>query len=225
MVILSPVENSADPASLQFAVLGANGQPNTAGWDDDFEDGANYTVEYSQPTQFFNLSGNQLFGGTYNNKDFSLLNQDPQRFLEWLLGLGPLDQQEGSWSAYYNFHQYLFVEEDDPSQGVGIFGRYGIADDETSLVADFYSIGIGGKGIVENRDQDRFGVGYYRTNISDELPNIISSLVGDEDGIEMFYNIEVNPWCHVTVDLQYINPANQQVSDTYVAGIRMKIDI
>ena len=66
-----------NPAILQFAVLGANGQPNTAGWDDDFEDGTVYTLEYSQPSNFFNLPGRHLFGGGYSNRDFALLDQNP----------------------------------------------------------------------------------------------------------------------------------------------------
>jgi len=74
-----------------------------------------------------------------------------------------LKKDEGSWSFYYNFHQYLFTEKDDETQGFGLFGRLGFADDETSHIEDFYSIGLGGKGIINGRDQDRFGVGYYHS--------------------------------------------------------------
>ncbi len=215
-----------DPAILQFSVLGANGQPNRAGWDNDFEDGANYAVEYSQPSRFFNLPGRHLFGGTYNNSDVALLDQNPRTLLEFLLGLGPLEEQEGSWSFYYNFHQYLFTEEQDPTQGIGIFGRFGMADEDTSVVDRFYSIGLGGKGIIEGRDQDRFGVGYFHASRSDKLSNIIaSSLFESGDGVEVFYNIEVNPWLHITPSIQYIDPGVRGIDGTYIAGVRMKIDI
>lgn len=226
VLFIYPSVTDPDPTTLQFTVLGVNGQPNTAGWDDDYDDGTVYTMEYSQPSRFFNLPGRHLFGGTYSDRDVALLGQDRRTLLEWLLGLGPLEEQAGSWSFYYNFHQYLFTEEQDPTQGVGIFGRFGAADEDTSVVGQFYSIGIGGKGIIDGRDQDRFGAGYFHTVLSDELPNLISPLLFDDvDGVEVFYNIEVNPWLHITPDFQYINPGDNRIDDTYVAGIRMKIDI
>jgi porin len=226
VLFMFPDVLTPNPAILQFAVLGANGQPNTAGWDDDFEDGTVYTLEYSQPSNFFNLPGRHLFGGGYSNRDFALLDQNPRTLLEYLLGLGPLDEQEGSWSFYYNFHQYLFTEEEDPTQGFGIFGRYGTADEDTSAIHHFYSIGVGGKGIIEGRDEDRFGVGYLHVSLSDELPNFISPLFFDSaDGVEVFYNIEVNPWLHITPDFQFLNASDQRLEDTYVAGVRVKVDI
>ena len=88
------------------------------------------------------------------------------------------------------------------------------------------SVGLGGKGIFEGRDQDRFGIGYFHTSLSDELPNFVSPLFfEDADGAEVFYNIEVNPWLHITPNLQFINPGDRRISDTYVAGLRVKIDI
>ncbi len=225
-ILFFPNLRDPDPAILQFTALGAKGQPDTVGWDDDFEDGTNFSLEYSQPSRFLDLPGRHLFGGTYNSGDFALLDQNPRTLLEFLLGLGPLDEQEGSWSFYYNFHQYLFTEQQDPTQGFGLFGRYGIADEDTSVVDQFYSIGLGGKGIIEGRDQDRFGVGYFHLSLSDELPNFISPMLFDDaDGMEVFYNIEINPWLHITPNFQLINPSDRRVGDTYVAGIRVKIDI
>ena len=226
VIFFFPDVQDPDPAFLQFTVLGASGQPNTAGWDDDFDDGTVYTMEYSQPSRFFNLPGRHLFGGSYSDRDIALLDQNPRTLLEWLLGLGLLDEQTGSWSFYYNFHQYLFTEEDDSTQGVGIFGRYGIADEDTSVVHQFYSIGLGGKGIIDGRDRDRFGIGYFHMSLSNKLPNAISPLrFDDADGVEVFYNIEVKPWLHITPDFQFLNISDQSVNDTYVAGIRMRIDI
>jgi len=226
VLFMFPDASDPDPTTIQFAVLGANGQPNTAGWDDDFEDGTVFTLEYSQPSRFFNLPGRHLLGGTYSDRDVALLNQDPRTLLEWLLGLGPLEEKSDSWSFYYNFHQYLFVEEQDSTQGFGVFGRFGMADKDASVLRYHYNIGLGGKGIIEGRDQDRFGVGYFHTSLSDKLPDLISPLYYDDvDGVEVFYNIEVKPWLHITPDFQYLNPSDTRIDDTYIAGVRMKIDI
>ncbi len=40
----------------------------------------------------------------------------------------------------YNFDQYLFNEEKDPTQDFGLFGRFAIADEEPNTADHFYSI-------------------------------------------------------------------------------------
>lgn len=224
LIFMFPQDHTKEPAILSMVAIGANGQPNTAGWEDDFEDGTDYGIEYSHPTNFFDLGGKQLVGATYNNKDYTAIDQDPRTIIGSLIGLDTLSKEEGSWSFYYNFHQYLFTEEEDPSQGFGLFGRYGFADEETNIMDDFYSIGLGGKGIIDGRDNDRFGIGYYHIGLSDELGNIISNRYGDVDGIEIFYNIEVTKWLHITPDFQIINPSGEANHTAYIAGCRVKMD-
>ena len=213
-----------NPATLAISVLGADGQPDTAGWDDDFENGEVYAVEYGQPTNFFDLPGKHLFGATYSNKDFTALDQNRRTILSSLLGFGTLPKEEGSWCGYYNFHQYLATEEEDPSQGFGLFGRYGIADKETSPIEAFYSIGFGGKGAIEGRDNDTWGIGYYYMELSDDLPPLLKQRTEDPQGFEVFYNIEVSPSVHITPDLQIVNPARSNFSTAVIAGVRVKID-
>ncbi len=224
VVFVLPDVYAKDPAILSMTVLGADGQPDTIGWDDDFENGEVYAIEYSQPTNFFNMPGKQLFGATYSNKDFTALDQDRRTILSSLLGFGTLQKEEGSWCGYYNFHQYLVTEKDDETQGFGLFGRLGIADDETSPIEAFYSIGLGGKGIFEGRDNDTFGIGYYYMGLSDELPPLLQRRIEDPQGFEVFYNIEVTPSVHITPDLQIVNPAREDYSTAIIAGCRVKID-
>jgi len=197
LAIFFPDAAGKNPATLSFTFIGADGQPDTAGWDDDFENGSVYAIEYVQPTRFFDLPGQQLFGAAYSSKDFTALDQNRRTILLSLLGFGTLPKDEDSWCGYYNFHQYLVTEEDDETQGFGLFGRFGIADDQTSPIEAFYSIGLGGKGIFDGRDNDTYGVGYYYMKLSS---------------------------VHVTPDLQILNPARSNLSTTIIAGCRVKID-
>ena len=48
--------------------------------------------------------------------------------------------------------------------------------------------------------------------------------VRDEHGLELFYNVAVTPWFHVTADLQVITPLLQPVDTSLVLGLRSKID-
>ena len=149
-----------------------------------------------------------------------MLDPDARMILRRLLGLGTAPKEEGSWCFYYNFHQYLFTEQSDPAQGWGVFGRFGIADDETSPIEDFYSIGLGGKGLIDGRDQDRWGVGYFLTGLSDELPAGVRDLYGDSQGWEAFYNIEITPYLQITPDVQIIDPGRKDQDSGLMLGVR-----
>jgi porin len=133
-----------------------------------------------------------------------------------------LERNDDSWSLYYNFDQYLHVEDEDPNQGWGIFGRIGFADADTSPIEAFYSIGFGGRGIIPGRDDDTFGIGYYYSVSSDELPDVLE--IGDSQGIELFYNFHATPWLQITADAQFLDSAFERVDDSVVLGLRTKIE-
>ena len=40
---------------------------------------------------------------------------------------------------------------------------------------------------------------------------------------ELFYNVEVTPWLHITADVQYVNPADTSYDADVVVGIRSNI--
>jgi porin len=206
-----------------IAVSDPNGIPSKVGFDDAFDGGVVISSELKLNVKPFGLPGHQLFGGIWSNKDFTSLGQNFRRlFIEAILSraIPSLEEAETSWCFYYNFDQYLYVEEEDPSQGVGIFGRFGMADKDTNPIEDFYSAGIGGKGIIPGRDNDTFGIGYYYINSSDRF-----RLAHEGQGGEFFYNFEVTPWFHVTPDSQIIDSAVRKVETNFIAGIRFKIDL
>jgi porin len=125
--------------------------------------------------------------------------------------------------VYYNFDQYLYTEEEDPNQGIGVFGRFGWARQDVNPVAHFYSIGIGGEGVIPERDEDTMGIGYYFMDLSNELPRQFHS----EQGVEAYYNIEITPWMHLSPDLQVIvNPGGTDEHDVaVVGGLRLQMNL
>jgi hypothetical protein len=57
-----------------------------------------------------------------------------------------------------------------PPVGIGIFGRAGCAPRDRNVIDQFYSLGIGGFGmLIPGRDQDQWGVGWAGTHISSDL--------------------------------------------------------
>ncbi len=211
-LVILPTQDLA----LNFSVFDTEGVPTRSGFDTIFNGKTTYAVEAVLKTLFFGLPGGQVLGGTYAHGYFTELQQDP---LAYLPGSGvSLNQSSSSWCAYWNFHQYVWARSDDPTRGWGFFGRAGFADESTSPIAQFYSVGLGGKGVAASRPLDRFGVGYYYTKTSNDLP--ASLHLGDEQGVEAFYNFAVTPAFTVTADLQVIHSALQDVDTAVIAGVR-----
>lgn len=213
------------PATLAFVILGADGTPNTAGWDGDFDNGTVYVSSFKLPTEFFGKDGSHTFAGVYTDKDYALLDEDDRLLLQRLFGLDVTLEEKGyTWAFMYNFDQYIFTEAEDETQGIGLFGRYGFAEDENNPFQSFYSIGLGGKGIIDGRDNDTFGIGYYYVELSDEFPKEISRFFDDPQGFEIFYNVEATPWAHITADFQILDTSDKTVDTSYIAGLRARID-
>ncbi len=214
-----------------LSVIDAEGTPKTTGFDTVFDGGTTVASEVRFNVEPFGKPGHQLLGGTWSDKVYFSLDQDPRLGLRLIdsdllrlaLRSRRPDRESGSWSFYYNFDQYLYVEEDDPEQGIGIFGRFGVSDGEANAVETFYSIGVGGQGIIPERDRDKFGLGYYFVGYGGNLLDRIG--IRDTQGVELFYDIEVTPWMHVTPDLQVIvNPggdASRDVAIVYGLHCRM----
>jgi porin len=205
-----------------FTVLNAIDTTRTSGFDELFAQGMTLVPELHVPTNFFELPGHQLLGGTWSSRDYVALGQDPRIVLPNV----PIQRADGSWSLYWNFDQYLKVYSNDPLRGWGVFGRAGIGDDKANPLAWFLSFGVGGNSPFCGRESDTFGAGWYYSGTSSRIGPVIETVfgpIGDGQGIELFYNVAVTPWLHVTPDFQVIVPARENVDTAVVAGLRAKV--
>ena len=84
------------------------------------------------------------------------------------------------------------------------------------------SLGVGGRGLLPGRDHDTFGLGYYYSAVSDDLPDILN--VDDAQGVELYYNIHATPWLRITPDIQFIDSGFDSVDDAWVLGLRVRMD-
>ena len=94
--------------------------------------------------------------------------------------------------------------------------------------------------MIPTRAQDRFGIGYYYLKLSGELrdtfPPLLLKRIGldHEQGVEIFYNIAITPWLHLTPDLQFIDAGRNKspiltaggksIGTAIVSALRIKID-
>ena len=84
--------------------------------------------------------------------------------------------------------------------------------------------GVGGTGLIPGRSLDNWGVGYYYAALSPYLKDSLAPIVtiGDEQGLEFFYDFAVTPWLTLGADLQIIRPG--LADDTaFFSGLRTVI--
>jgi len=199
---LFPTKDSKE-ATVNLMVLQANGQASRSGFDDLDSNKLTFAGEGRVRTNVFGLTGHQLFGAAFSNRKFTSLDQS----LRFIVENRALEGKKGSWNVWYNFDQYFYEPKKGSGQGVGIFGRFGASDGNPNPIHFFYSIGIGGKGIIPDRPIDRFGLGFYFIDIANpkiQGPFRSEKFFRDEYGFEAFYNIALTPWMLLTPDIQVI---------------------
>src|SRR5499426_2040435 len=149
-------------AIVTLFVLSANNSPTTSGFGDLNGNAIVVAGEGRVRTDFFGLTGHQLFGTTFSNKKFTSIDQRLRSIIE----TNSLRPEKGSWNIYYNFDQYLYEPKKGADRGIGVFGRLGVSDGNPDFMKFFSSFGMGGKGMFEGRPNDKFGVGFYFINMN-----------------------------------------------------------
>jgi porin len=213
-------------AVVSFLVLQANGTASTSGFEKLYADKLSFAGEGRVRTGFFDLTGHQLLGASYSNRQYTQLDQ---RLGSVLRDRG-LAKKDGSWNVYYNFDQFLYEPKKGSGRGAGVFARFGASDGNPNPMEFFYSAGLGGKGIIPSRERDQCGIGYYYIDVVSPTfqgPRNSRSFLQSEWGFEAYYNVAVTPWILLTPDLQLVGGAQRQklttgehVGDAVVLGLR-----
>lgn len=212
--------------NVMTLVLDSEGAPDTSGSGTLFHRGVTVFQMAEFTIKPFGLPGHQRIGWSWSDKVKLQFQQNPRAVLGAILtgDTSGLKFKGRDCAVIYDFDQYLYLVPGSTDRGIGIFGRLGIGDRDVNPMEAFYSFGIGGKGLIPSREDDTFGAGYYYIAMNDTLPRMIKNHVQDEQGVELYYNIAVTPWLHITPDIQIIEPARRAVSTTIIAGVRIKID-
>jgi porin len=210
---------------FEVDVYDTNNTPTISGLSSLFNNGATVYVQGTLPTTFFGRPGHQGISGTYSTGTYSDLT--PTAYLDPTNGLVLLSTPvTGSWCLTYNLDQALYVDPDDPQRMWGVFGNLGLADNNPSPVRWFASGGLSGASQLAGRKADSFGLALFYMGISDGLKNSATGVVslGDEYGVELYYNLAATPWFQITPDLQVISPFRNRADASLLIGLRAKLD-
>lgn len=225
--VLLPVKG----VTLSTLFLNASDSSTTTGFED-FGEGTAWMTEADFQYRLGDLPGGQNIGFVYGF-DNTFLDINSRFTFRPGQGIVPPTTDE-TWAVFWSAWQYLYVENpsDDlidvtngkqDRQGVGLFARVGIADDDTNPLDVSVSGGVGAKGLIPGRDEDTMGVGYFYIKIQPE--RLVDRLNADDEvqGFEAYYNIAITPAANLTLDLQVVDSADKELDTAVILGWRLNL--
>jgi porin len=123
---------------------------------------------------------------------------------------------------YLSADQMLFREStSEDVQGLGIFARYGHADEDVSEIASFWSAGAQYLGPIPGRDGDVLAAGIAQGILSDAAGFTASH----ETVVEIYYSAAVAGWLSVTPSVQFVRHpgGDRNADDAIVIGLRLQM--
>lgn len=140
---------------------------------------------------------------------------------------GRPQQRRGHYGMYLSFDQALYRTKAEEDQGLTIFGRMGLADEEVSPIDWFGSLGLAYRGLVPGRREDVLGLGAYYAASSDSLSKARAGSFQSESAVELYYQFPTLPWLVMTSHLQYLlsHSGEHSVKDAVVALLRLRVSL
>jgi porin len=192
-----------------------------------FSEGVTASVTALLPTEIAGLRGYYSVRGVLSNAEGIDLRDIPAIPVppEYQEQIGTV---EDPWYVSFNAQQYLWHNPEDPRKGWGVWFSTSRADGNPSYLEWAVWTGIGGDSPIAGRSDDRWGIGYFQYNLSEDLLTSLEEgplelKFGSEEGVEAYYNFAVTPWLRLTADLQWIDDPITTNDETWLAAARMQI--
>jgi len=219
-------------------IADAQGEADESGLDSMFNGKTAYCVQYVfSPHIGRKFPGNYRVMYAYSKKPLTQYELDERHLIGKDVREITIPIKCQNYALLVNFDQYLWVHEDNdsipcrsyrPPVGILLFGRAGWEPKDRNVIDQFYSIGIGSYGGFKNRYYDQWGIGYAATHISCNLRRDLKkrnvTFNKFEHAIEVFYNMELTPALHFTLNAQVIRPPLRSRDAAFVISSRLQAD-
>jgi hypothetical protein len=142
-------------------------------------------------------------------------------------GQGELDTKEKKpWDIAMYLYQVFWQAENDPNRKATIFIGGTVGPDNPQFAQYHVFAALEAHGPMASRPLDRMGVSYWKNWLSDDFKDLVSPVANLRDlwGFEIYYNIAINKWLHLTPDLQFVKNENRGDDLAIIPGLRAVID-
>ena len=166
-----------------------------------------------------------VFGGGSTKKYKS---QDPS---DWHFvpgeGLANDNSKKEPWDIAWYFYQDFWQAKKNPDRHASIFFGASTGNDDPNFSQSNAFLAVEAFGPMASRAQDRMGVSGWYSTISDDYKDLTDDIgipLRDTWGFELYYNVEINKWLHLTPDLQLIENQNEGDNFAIIPGMRLVTD-
>ena len=136
--------------------------------------------------------------------------------------------QKKPWDVAGYASQVLWQDDCNKARNIRLTVGGTIADDNPSFSNWNAFSRLEGFGLVQSRPGDRMGVAGWYNGLSNNVINLAGTVgfpARDNWGMELYYNREINPWFHVTGDMQILQNSTATTDTSLVLGLRAIIDL
>lgn len=173
----------------------------------------------------------------YENDNGAKLGVGFWHFTEFFDDLRAVDAEGNAVSRHGNQGGYVlgefwpYRERRDSNQGLAVYGRFGVADEDINQFSNYIGTGLAYTGLFPGRDGDQLGlamaVAVNGDTFKDAQRDAGKTVKDHEINIELTYHAEILPWLALQPDIQYIiNPgagANGDLEDALVLGLTISM--
>ncbi len=126
---------------------------------------------------------------------------------------------DGNGGVFASVDKMVFREGKD--QGLGVFGRWGVARRDRSRFHWSTETGLNYKGLFPGRDEDVASLGFIYGKHSSEITDVKSH----ESVLELTYIYQLSPAIYIQPDIQWINrpSGDNTVGDAWAIGLRLGV--
>ncbi|MEP0713133.1 carbohydrate porin [Algoriphagus sp.] len=188
-----------------------------------FDEGIVLSVSSGLKANIGNSEGNHVFQLAYSSQDganlYNLSNLTPPIQV-------PLSDKKNRYFFGYTFDHSL--KQLDEENSWGVFGEVGVSDGNPNPLDFSFVIGLGGSSFIKNRVQDTWGLAFYDYSLSKIIDEEAANLglpLGNELGLELFYQYWATNWFSIGADLQVISPVVKASETAVFLGFRSSIKL
>ena len=164
-----------------------------------------------------------VFGG-FSTRDQP--SNDPHDFV-FKPGQGIEDtDEEKPWDIALYLSQVFWQAQGDPSRKATLLIGGTAGPDNPQFAQYNFFTSVEAYGPMASRPHDRMGVSFWHNWLSDEFKDLVSPVIDLRDtwGFELYYNIALNKWLHLTPDIQFIRNEFKGDDLAVVPGVRLVMD-
>ncbi|MHC5108937.1 MAG: carbohydrate porin [Planctomycetota bacterium] len=223
-----------DDEQIQAGIfaIDLNNNTTTTGIPETFNDGAGVLGWWKFFFEVDDKPANILLVAGGSTREYHSFDSHPTGFqrnegiLEELLR-ATQSKDDGVWSAGIYYEQILWHKPENEDQKLRFLTGWSLSNGDPSLGQWAGMASLEATGLLFNREKDKVGLGAYYSVLTDDLKKSLDRIgadLGDYWGAELYYNMEVTPWFHVTADLQVVQSNLQDDDVAVIAGLRGVID-